>query len=232
MMKVFVLLCIAFLVAYASATCTLHEDCGICHTCDEGVCVSVQPLTDPNQDCPTFCGMKMVCGNDPHCVLNGAPECECDWSTSECIVDSTDETERMLPEIGEDDDVIIIGIEEDDEDEREVVKFAGDVTWKHAFAGVLLTIVSLSLVTTTVLVARLIYRMTDDGNSRETTREISLLPDSIKNARTSRLLGKQKRTRRHKPRDSGMMSEVSLHGDDVLYVQARVSEGDNYYSDD
>jgi hypothetical protein len=66
--------------------CDTNLDCGQCHFCDKITrkCIQVTPNTDPFDDCGTKCKIKMVCGNEPYCIYQSMPQCDCEWSTGVC----------------------------------------------------------------------------------------------------------------------------------------------------
>lgn len=64
---------------------TQANNCPICHILNsKGDCVQIPKYTDPNNDCPIYCGVKMVCGELPHCIFSTVPSCDCDWNTGIC----------------------------------------------------------------------------------------------------------------------------------------------------
>lgn len=77
-------------VAGESMSCMDDSDCHQCYRCERKEtgkgreCVQVKPFTDPLHHCGIYCNSKLVCGNDPICVMKTLPSCECDWHTGVC----------------------------------------------------------------------------------------------------------------------------------------------------
>ena len=70
-------------------TCKTRLDCSFCSHCYENVCVPVGFLKDPYDDCPMICNTKMACGYDQRCIFKHPPNCLCNFTSGECLVDKT-----------------------------------------------------------------------------------------------------------------------------------------------
>lgn len=81
--------CIYFLLLAACVVsctaCMMDFECPQCHTCDSGVCHPVPIHTDPNDECPIKCDVKMLCGPRQICVFKDRPTCQCDWMEGVCV---------------------------------------------------------------------------------------------------------------------------------------------------
>lgn len=77
----------ALFVRYGAAACSSFLDCPSCHVCNEATmtCVAVMNFTDPNGECPVYCGVKTVCDTVQVCAYKERPECTCDWLSGECV---------------------------------------------------------------------------------------------------------------------------------------------------
>lgn len=75
--------------------CTTEMDCTACHECIRGVCVPVEEGTDPVDECPVLCDVKLVCGKKQVCVYKNAPTCNCNWISGLCMNNAVDSTSTI-----------------------------------------------------------------------------------------------------------------------------------------
>lgn len=191
-----------FLVVGVALACESHQDCKICQECDaKGKCINVTPMTDPNHDCPIVCGVQLVCGSDPHCVINEAPTCECDWKSGLCV----DEEEKS----GDEETVIDVIIEEDEEPHKNKKVL-------HPFGVAFLAIAGMAMLGLFGVFLTTLRRISDPPAEK---KETGILPKEISQARRKR----KERTSRTGPFRSGaLMTEVPLTQDEeILFVSAR-----------
>mgnify|MGYP003385571820 CR=1 FL=1 len=71
-------------------------DCTGCHECIRGVCVPVEEGTDPIDECPILCNVKLVCSKKQVCVYKETPLCNCNWISGSCVNDPTTTTTTTL----------------------------------------------------------------------------------------------------------------------------------------
>lgn len=245
---VFSLLFVALLVPREAfgLNCKTSEDCGVCQECGEhGVCTNVAPMTDPRGDCSIMCGVQLVCGAEPHCVLNNRPTCECDWSSGLCV-------ENDSPDIPLDDAELTITLEEGEEeiDETTVIDVVIDEkedteeddyyqntknTWGlHSVGVAMLMVGALTIMLGVVfLFVKLIVMMnkpetafgfdfsSDASESDEenpSKKQFQVLPTPIREARRQRKSRKkqQRYTEMHKMGDSAFMTEVPIGPDGYI----------------
>lgn len=74
-------------------------DCPSCYTCDPAKlqCVAASNYTDPNGECPMYCGVKTVCDAMQVCVYTERPSCLCNWLLGECIHKESEEAKMLSP---------------------------------------------------------------------------------------------------------------------------------------
>ncbi len=94
---ILLLLILASLVGFSEGKIV----CEPCFKFDEQLnfCVPVEIGTDPNNDCKTSCGIKMVCDEKQYCsYYHEYPNCTCDWANGVCLdVKSPYTTTSYLP---------------------------------------------------------------------------------------------------------------------------------------
>ncbi len=132
------------------ASCSTLFDCPVCHECskDTNECVAVDAFTDPNGECPMYCGVRTVCSSSHACVYEERPICDCNWLTGECRIANEEKEEQQLVEISitelytqgySDNDVsMIIGILQQEVEHRHAAQDI--VVSEHPFEKIVLVI--------------------------------------------------------------------------------------------
>jgi len=207
-------------------------------------------MTDPLDHCPMICGVHLVCGTEPHCVLNKKPDCECDWARGVCIENEDVEDELVITMDDRDDSVIDVTIQDADGDEEDKVVVNEEDHYEHAkvrwglhSVGVaaLMSAAVLTMLGVVVMFVKLVVTLNrpakapkfllDDSESgssseeRAKSRHLDFLPGPIREARRKRRMKRRTNERGNDyAAESAIMSEVSLGNEG--YVSACLVNSD------